>query len=1019
MSLSRSDRSALVLTLLALVGASPALAAPTSPQGQANLAGVRMPFVANEGQTDARVAYYAPTFAGTVFVTRRGEVVYALRGPSPRPDGGRAGRVSKPTEGWSLTETLPGGGRPQPTAGPIAETQVSLFLGDDPAQHRSALPTYASIGLGEVWPGVTVALHAVGASVEKHFTVEPGASPGRIRVRVAGATALRLNVDGTLAAQTGLGAVTFTAPIAYQEVEGLRRPVDVAYRLHGREYGFALGAYDRSRPLVIDPILQSTFLGGSGDEAAFFAALAIHPTTGDVYVAGDTSSTVFPGTAGGARPTKSGGVDAFVARLNSALTTLIQSTFFGGSGLDAASSVAIHPVTGDVYVAGTTDSATLPGTAGGAQTTNPNPNIGDVFIARFNSALTTLTQSTFLGGRDNDSARALAIHPTTGEVYVAGRSSDLGFRDFPGKAGGAQSTFGGGFSDAFVARLNSALTTLIQSTYVGGNFDDEAFALAIHPATGNVYVAGRTDSTTFPGTAGGPQTTNGGSIDGFVARLNSALTILGQSTFLGGSCLDEVHALAIHPATGDVYVAGFTDSTTFPGTAGGAQTSNGGGTDAFVARLNSALTALTQSTFLGGGGNDSVSALAFHPTTGDVYVAGGTSSSPFPGTSGGAQACLAGTFDAFVTRLNSALTTLTQSTFLGGSGIENASALAFHPTTVEVYVAGFTSSPTFPGAAGGAQTSNAGGFSDAFVTRLTADLTGPLPDLTIAKTHGGNFSQGQTGAAYTLTVSNIAGAACSTVTVTDTVPAGLTATAIGGTGWTCTQPGGPCTRGDTLLTGASYPALTLTVNVAGNAPASVTNTAAVSGGGDGNPANNTANDPTTITPTAGGGVPDLTIAKTHAGNFTQGQTGATYTLTVTNSGTGPTSGTVTVTETVPAGLTAIAISGTGWACTQPSGPCTRSDALAAGASYPAITLTVNVAGNAPGSVINSATVAGGGQVNTTNDGQSDPTTILPPGAVVPIPVMSSFGWALMVALLIVTAMATLRGRRGPRAGASR
>src|SRR4029077_16765400 len=134
------------------------------------------------------------------------------------------------------------------------------------------------------------------------------------------------------------------------------------------------------------------------------------------------------------------------------------------------------------------------------------------------------------------------------------------------------------------------------------------------------YVAGRTDSTTFPGTGGGAQTTNGGSIDGFVARLNSALTILGQSTFLGGSGLDEVRALAIHPATGEVYVAGFTDSTTFPGTAGGAQTSDGGGTDAFVARLNSALTALTKSTFLGGGGNDSVSALAFHPTTGDVYV---------------------------------------------------------------------------------------------------------------------------------------------------------------------------------------------------------------------------------------------------------------------------------------------------------------------------------------------------------------------------------------------------------------
>src|SRR4029077_20956769 len=142
-------------------------------------------------------------------------------------------------------------------------------------------------------------------------------------------------------------------------------------------------------------------------------------------------------------------------------------------------------------------------------------------------------------------------------------------------------------------------------------------------------------------------------------------------------------------------------------------------------------------------------------------------------------------------------------------------------------------------------------------------LTGPLPDLTIAKTHGGNFSQGQTGAAYTLTVSNIASAACSTVTVTDTVPAGLTATAIGGTGWTCTQPGGPCTRSDTLTAGGSYPALTLTVNVASNAPASVTNSAAVAGGGETNTANNTANDPTTIPPVVVA-TPDLTIVKTHA-----------------------------------------------------------------------------------------------------------------------------------------------------------
>ena len=284
-----------------------------------------------------------------------------------------------------------------------------------------------------------------------------------------------------------------------------------------------------------------------------------------------------------------------------------------------------------------------------------------------------------------------------------------------------------------------------------------------------------------------------------------------------------------------------------------------------------------------------------------------------------------------------------------------------------------------------------------------------VADLTIAKTHSGNFTQGQTGATYTITVSNSGtGATSGTVTVTDTVPSGLTATAISGAGWTCAQPSGPCTRGDALAAGSSYPIITLTVTVAGNAAPSVTNLAAVSGGGEVNTANDTANDPTIVTPQAG--VADLTIAKTHAGNFTPGQTGATYTITVSNGGTGPTSGTVTVTETIPIGLTPTAISGTGWSCTQPSGPCTRSDVLAAGASYPVITLTVNVASNAPSSVTNSATVSGGGEVNTANDIANDPTTIVAPGAVFPIPAMSSLGWAVMVALLLVAGIAAMRRR---------
>lgn len=246
-----------------------------------------------------------------------------------------------------------------------------------------------------------------------------------------------------------------------------------------------------------------------------------------------------------------------------------------------------------------------------------------------------------------------------------------------------------------------------------------------------------------------------------------------------------------------------------------------------------------------------------------------------------------------------------------------------------------------------------------------------IQDLTIAKSHSGNFTQGQTGATYSITVTNSGSANTSgTVTVTDTLPAGLTATAIAGTGWTCVLGTLTCTRGDALAGGASYPVITLTVNVANNAPASVTNSVSVSGGGQTNTANDTANDPTTINQFA-----DLTITKSHSGNFSQGQVGATYSIIATNSGAAATSGTVTVSDTLPAGLTATAISGTGWACVLGTLTCSRSDVLAAGSSYPVITLTVNVANNAAASVTNTANVSGGGQIITTNDSANDPTTI--------------------------------------------
>jgi uncharacterized repeat protein (TIGR01451 family) len=251
-------------------------------------------------------------------------------------------------------------------------------------------------------------------------------------------------------------------------------------------------------------------------------------------------------------------------------------------------------------------------------------------------------------------------------------------------------------------------------------------------------------------------------------------------------------------------------------------------------------------------------------------------------------------------------------------------------------------------------------------------MLGGCPDLTIAKSHNGNFTAGQSNATYSLTVTNSAGGSTTgLVTVTDFLPSGLTATAMNGSGWTCSLPNLSCTRSDSLSGGASFPIITLTVTVSKTAASSVTNAAIVSGGADSNNANNSASDPTTIMPAA-----DLTITKTHDATFVQGQIGRTYSITVSNSGSAPSSGTVSVVDILPAALTATAMSGSGWNCTVASQTCTRDDALAVNASYPAITLAVNVAVNAPSNVTNVAVVSGGGQVFTSNDVVSDPTKIL-------------------------------------------
>ncbi len=688
-----------------------------------------IPFIKNEGQRAPHAAYYARIFAGTVVVTASGEMIYLLR----TRDSGNG--HSDPGAGalyQTFTESLVGV-QIHPLAGQPTPTNVSEFIGNDPQQWRRHLPSFDSVVLHDAWPGVDVQLLAHGHSVEKVFTLAPGTDPQRIRLHITGAEHIAIADNGAMQVTGKTGRMAFSAPQAWQDIGGVRHPVGVAYALHGGEYGFTLRDYDPRHAVVIDPLLQASYLGGSGDDMAY--ALAIHPTSKKIYVAGQTASADLPATTAGAQTALLGTTDIFIARFNSELTAIEQITYLGGSSDDGQASyfrngLAISSASGDLYLASATKSTDYPGTAGGAFATRIG-GAADAVVSRLSADLKTLVQSTYYGGSDADYANGVALHSTSGDVYVIGSgwSSNL-----PGTTGGAQPASGSpGFlrDESFLARFSADLKTLKQATYIGGADNDEPWGVSISPLSGEVYAFGVTSSADFPGTTGGAQTALSGIYtDGYIVHYNANLTQRLHATYLGGSKSDGIVDLKIHPTTGDVYAAGYAISTDFPGTAGGLQESaNGAG---FVARLNAALTTLTQSTYLGGKNGSQIYAMALRASSSEVYVAGYTSSTDFPGTSGGAITTAAAGYNGFVARMSDDLKALHQSTYYGGGYDDQINDLALHPDSNEVYVVGYTHSTDLPGVSGGAQASFPGGFLASFVARFDSTLTGmPSPDIVV------------------------------------------------------------------------------------------------------------------------------------------------------------------------------------------------------------------------------------------------------------------------------------------------
>ncbi len=755
---------------------------PDSGAGKARLADAyaRLPlsFERNEGQTARPVKFLARGSGYGLFLTSR-EAVLTLR--TPEADGLKS-RGLRPY-GIPLNSAEPAGGRPAAddpvTAARMTEkTDVvrmqlagardgvepegedklpgtsNYFRGNNPAKWHSGIVNFSKVRYAAVYPGVDLVYYGNQRQLEYDFVVAPGANPKPIQLHFAGAKGLKVDGEGNLAILAENGSVTFRKPMIYQTLHGVRVPVTGAFRLQGgNSVGFLIGAYDHVAQLVIDPILAySTYFGGTNSD---FVTAVTADVAGNAYVTGLTISEDFPLTAGAFQPvdyaTPSNAVStAFISKFNPSGTALLYSTYLGGVAInqtlhaqgDYGKAIAVD-AEGNVYVTGYTYSTDFPITSGAFQSQNQAAiqRLATGFVTKLNPSGTGLVYSTFLGGNTLDELTSVTID-AAGDAYTSGISFSSNFPTTPGALQTVNKSYASSGYNAVISKLNPTGSALIFSTYLGGGSTDGSTLgsvywtnpIAVDPS-GNIYVAGFSSSGVFPVTSGAYQTTNHGSINVTVSKLNPTATHLLYSTYLGGSTLSYCEGLAVDSA-GNAYVAGYTSDTDFPVTKGAFQTVNkadkntsispDSNQNGFLTKINPTGTGLVYSTYLGGStgpwGGDQIYDLAVD-TSGDAYVAGSAMSADFPVTANayqlknkGATHCCdytAYTSNGFLTEFNPSGSALLYSTYLGGSGTQNptgpggsgdtAYALALGPNNT-AYLTGFTTSANFPLSAGAFET---------------------------------------------------------------------------------------------------------------------------------------------------------------------------------------------------------------------------------------------------------------------------------------------------------------------------
>jgi hypothetical protein len=697
---------------------------PTRLRIEAGYGQSPLAFELNRGQTDPRVKFLSRAGHRTLWLTNDEAVLAVAQSSHGRRAGMTKEVAGKPVVlrmqfvGANENPKIRGEHRQQGT--------VNYFMGK-PEAWRRKIPTYERVRYHSLYPGIDLVFYGSNQELEYDLVVTPGADPGQIRFALQGAKSMRIDEAGNLVLATQAGDVIQQKPKVYQRSGATLKPVSGEYVITARnEVSFRLGNYDPKSTVVIDPVLKySSFLGGSGLDSG--RGIAVDSSKRAV-VTGLTCSLNFPRTTG---PKSFQGCAAFVSKFDFTGSHLIFSTFVGESNFEFfdVGGMALDSA-GNTYITGITENRNFPTTPGAFETELGPGDPFAAFVTKISANGSELVYSTFLGGGIHDEGHAIAVD-ANGNAYVTGETHDPNFPTTSGVFQRHCKLFDVSCNAAFVTKLNANGSKLIYSTFLGGSSNGVQAGRGIAvDSDGNAFIAGETDSSDFPTTAGSAQPVfGGGASDAFVAEVSSSGSHLIYSTYLGGSGIgvagtgfDSGSAIALD-SLGNAYVTGTTGSANFP-------IKNAFLSqcvfqvhfcvDSFVTKLNSS-GRLVYSTYLHIGGG---SGIAVTPG-GEAYVTGSTTSAGFPTTQtafqrvlgGGATAFGLGANDIFLTKFTPT-GKLIYSTYFGGSGDEFGGAVALDRDT-NAYLTGTVGS-TLPVTPGAFQQKFGGGESDAFVAKVVA-----------------------------------------------------------------------------------------------------------------------------------------------------------------------------------------------------------------------------------------------------------------------------------------------------------